>query len=893
MTIDTLRSALTGRYNLERELGAGGMATVYLARDVRHNRQVALKVLHPELSAVLGPERFLKEIELTANLQHPHILPLFDSGEAGGQLFYVMPFVEGESLRARLDREQQLSITDAIALAREVAGALHYAHERGVVHRDIKPENILLQGGHALVADFGIALAVQQAGGQRMTQTGLSLGTPQYMAPEQAMGERTVDARADVYALGAVTYEMLTGEPPFTGPSSQAIVARVLTVPPAPPTQTRSTVPAHVETAVLAALQKVPADRFASAQKFAEALITPGASVPAPNVAFPATAALRRDSSRAALLTLTSALVLVSGVAAWGWMRGSGAVGHDSTGNPPGAAQFTVEFPEGTAFDNIYAPLAITSDGRTLIFRGTVNGEAQAMRRDLDKLEITPIPGTSNAGWFNVSPDNEWLLYAEGNGVGGAGQLHRLSLRGGQPTNIAARGEGLTWLGNDSVLVGFPDLRVASAVGNDSGHVAVPVDAARGEQRMRWPKVLDDRRHVIYTSWGNDGLAGARLSVADLQARTSRPLDLAGAMTLGVGGGRLYWVTLGGTVMSVRFDMQTLTPQGAPREHLRGVFVAPNVGHARAVLSASGTLAYLMDDGMWSELVLFDRRGGNAKAVPMANISSVASPKWSPDGQRIAVEIVNTQGANDIGVIDPSTGAVQQLTTGGKSLTPVWSADSRFIYYISWRSGSNMIWRQPADGTGTAEQVGAVGNASQLAASLDSTRLAVLDGSTIRSYDLVTRTMRDVFTEATQVEHLALSPNGRWITYTSTTGARRQIVARPFPAGGAPLLLTIEEGGEPVWSADGRTLFYISSREQMRSLSIEEGTTLHVTARHDEVNGPYFALGTSNRQHFDVAPDGQHFAGLRRLSARPRLVVITNWRQQVEAQIARETGAAR
>ena len=224
-----LRSALAERYRVERELGVGGMATVYLAEDVRHRRRVALKVLHPELSAVLGPERFLKEIELTASLQHPHILPLFDSGSAAGQLFYVMPFVDGETLRGRLEREKQLRVADALAIAREVADALQYAHERGVVHRDIKPENILLQGGHALVADFGIALAVQQAGGQRMTQTGLSLGTPQYMAPEQAMGDRNVDARADIYALGAVTYEMLAGEPPFTGPTAQAIVAKVIT----------------------------------------------------------------------------------------------------------------------------------------------------------------------------------------------------------------------------------------------------------------------------------------------------------------------------------------------------------------------------------------------------------------------------------------------------------------------------------------------------------------------------------------------------------------------------------------------------------------------------------------------------------------------------------------
>jgi eukaryotic-like serine/threonine-protein kinase len=252
--IARLETHLAGRYSIARELGAGGMATVYLAEDVKHHRKVAIKVLHPELSAVLGPERFLKEIELTANLQHPHILPLFDSGSADGLLYYVMPYVEGETLRQRLEREQQLPITDALRIATEVADALEYAHKRGVVHRDVKPENILLHDGRPLVADFGIALAVQQAGGARMTQTGMSLGTPQYMAPEQAMGDKSVDHRADIYALGAITYEMLAGEPPFTGPNSQAIVAKVLTTDPTSLTIKRRSIPPHASDAVLTAL---------------------------------------------------------------------------------------------------------------------------------------------------------------------------------------------------------------------------------------------------------------------------------------------------------------------------------------------------------------------------------------------------------------------------------------------------------------------------------------------------------------------------------------------------------------------------------------------------------------------------------------------------------------
>ena len=277
-TVTRLASSLIDRYRLERELGQGGMATVYLAEDLKHGRKVAIKVLHPELSAVIGGDRFLAEIKVTAGLQHPHILGLIDSGEADGLLYYVMPFVAGESLRNRLAREKQLPIDDALRLSKEVASALDYAHRQGVVHRDIKPENILLQDGSALVADFGIALAVQQAGGSRMTQTGMSLGTPAYMSPEQAMGERDIGARSDVYALGAMTYEMLTGEPPFTGLNSQAIVAKVLTETPPPLRPKRPTVTPAVEHAVLTALQKLPADRFGTAKDFADALDGKGGS---------------------------------------------------------------------------------------------------------------------------------------------------------------------------------------------------------------------------------------------------------------------------------------------------------------------------------------------------------------------------------------------------------------------------------------------------------------------------------------------------------------------------------------------------------------------------------------------------------------------------------------
>ena len=277
MTIPpSLTTALADRYTIERKLGRGGMATVYLAHDLKHDRLVALKVLHPELAATLGPERFLREIKLAARLQHPHILPLFDSGESLGHLWYTMPYVEGESLRDRLRRERQLDLAEALRIARESIQALQYADDHGVVHRDIKPENILLtEDGNTLVADFGVAKAVDSSGdSDRLTETGLALGTPAYMSPEQASADQ-VDARSDIYSLGCVLYEMLTGEPPFTGPTPQAVIAKRLSTPAVPPGVVRHAVPPALDAAVMRALAREPADRFSTATEFASALESP------------------------------------------------------------------------------------------------------------------------------------------------------------------------------------------------------------------------------------------------------------------------------------------------------------------------------------------------------------------------------------------------------------------------------------------------------------------------------------------------------------------------------------------------------------------------------------------------------------------------------------------
>ena len=318
--LERLNVALADRYHLERVLGEGGMATVYLAHDLKHRRQVALKVLEPELTAALGAQRFLHEIQVTANLQHPHILPLYDSGRAEGALFYVMPLVRGESLRDRLEREKLLPVEETIRIVQQVAGALDFAHRQGIIHRDIKPANILLQDGEALLADFGIALALTEAGGGRLTGTGLSIGTVQYMSPEQAGGERDLDERSDIYSLAAVTYEMLAGEPPVIGRTPAAIIAKLLTERPTPLRLMRDVVPRSLDDAVMRALARERTDRFASVREFADALTG----------AMPVAAAPRR--TRTITLALLGILAVVGAYA----VARSG-LSRRSTSVPPGA----------------------------------------------------------------------------------------------------------------------------------------------------------------------------------------------------------------------------------------------------------------------------------------------------------------------------------------------------------------------------------------------------------------------------------------------------------------------------------------------------------------------------------------------------------------------------
>ncbi len=569
-----LTEALSDRYRLERELGQGGMATVYLAQDIRHNRRVAVKVLRPELAAVIGAERFLSEITTTANLQHPHILPLFDSGEADGFLFYVMPYVEGETVRDRISREKQLPVDDAVRITVEVASALDYAHRHGVIHRDIKPENILLHDGTALVADFGIALAVSTAG-SRMTETGMSLGTPHYMSPEQAMGEREITATSDVYALGCVLYEMLVGEPPFTGPTAQAIIARVVTEEPRSLTIQRKTIPPQVEGAVRQALQKLPADRFKTAADFADALQGRGNIASFAGTAVHGATAGSASGGGGWRARLRDPLVLVPALIAVAALAVAASVAKRAVPAAIPPIRYVLAASDSTQPVPTYPwPAAISPDGGTVVYTVAQDANTVALYAlRTDQLEPRPIPGTTDAFEPHFSPDGKWLAFGQD------GKERKVRLDGSAPVTIATAGaaNGAAWTTRDQIVLGSygatHGLSHVSAAGGEPVALTEP-DTANGKTDHIWPIALPDGKSVVFVIWSGS-LSTSELAITFLDDGKVTPLGIQGIRPLAVLDGMLVYLQADGTIMAVKLDATGTEARRAAhpgtRPRLRGI----------------------------------------------------------------------------------------------------------------------------------------------------------------------------------------------------------------------------------------------------------------------------------------------------------------------------------
>jgi eukaryotic-like serine/threonine-protein kinase len=873
-----LTTTLAGRYAVEREIGHGGMATVYLARDVRHARRVALKVLNPELGAVLGVERFLAEIQVTANLQHPNLLPLFDSGEADGLLFYVMPYVEGESLRARLQREKQLPIDDAIRIATAIAGALDYAHRHGVIHRDLKPENVLLHDGQPLVADFGIALAVSNAGGNRITQTGLSLGTPHYMSPEQATGDREIDGRTDIYSLGAVLYEMLCGEPPHDGKTSQAIIAKVLTDKPRSIHLTRDTVPAPVEAAVERALAKLPADRFHTAHDFSDALT--GRNAPTGAVIATTSAASARpplSPVRAWTPWVVAGLSLVMAGIGWGLHVREGSTGKDSV------MRYEIRMSTGSALMMAgNGSVAVSPDGRFVAY--TASGTDNTRRLYLRAAnEITPreVPGSVLARAPFFSPDGVWVAFWA------SGQLKKAPVNGGAAVLLAELPNlsQSTWTTTNQVITSNGRLLKVAATGGTPMPFSKP-DTLRGEIQQLNPVALHGGKKVLYTALGMGGATGSKIGIASIEDGTSKLLDVQGSFPLGVVDGILVYSTSAGTIMGVPFDEDKGEVTGAPVPLVDQV--ASEVGSplTYASLSADGTLLYVT--GTTRRQLSIATGDGSARPI-IPEAGAISHPRLSPNGRHIAMT-VGSSARSDVWVYDLPSGPFARLTTeGNNNDRPEWMPDSRTVVFRSSRGGLNAAWAQPIDGSAPARLL-----FGQSDAKVDETVVSP-DGQYLLfqrdQYGLGELWYRAMSGDTTpkRVGNGAFgetggrfSPDGKWVAYGSSEAGSGQVYVRPFPGLNARYQVSLNGGATPVWSADMRRIYYVAER-QLMAATITSFQPFTIGAR-DAVLGRAFSFGGTHAD-YDVARDGRSFIALRSPDQDVQLVIVHNWASELRARM--------
>ena len=722
-----LTAALADRYRIERELGAGGMATVYLAHDLKHNRKVAVKVLKPELAAALGAERFVREIETTAALHHPHILPLYDSGEAGGFLYYVLPYMEGESLRDRLDREKQLPLDDALHVAREVADALSYAHARGVIHRDIKPENILLESGHAVVADFGIAKAVVSAGTETLTQTGIAIGSPRYMSPEQAAGAKDLDGRSDLYSLACVLYEMLTGQPPFTGPTVESVIRQHMIDAPRPVYQLRPAVPPIIADVLTRALAKNPADRFSPAATFAAALVTRSAGDGADTA--------RRFSRVGIGIAVIGALATLTTLVVVARRTGAGpAITIGRTTQVTRAAGLEVDpalSPNGEtiayaagapATMQIYVrqvsggrPVALTSDtsanfrwprwspdGSQIAYQANdgiyvvpaLGGVPRRLTRiDFGTFRFSPGAGTPLTG-FDWSPDG--LRIASTRGYGNDG-ITLTTLATGDTVNLPSPSapSSPVWSPDGqsiAVVAGNPVFIFGTGYFGNSGTNGIWIVHVDGSPQTR---VTPDSALNISPQWASDGRAlfwvsdrdGSRDIYEQRISRDGRPEGTVQRLTTGTDAQGLTLTRQGTRMAYSRLNIYSSiwsipVPARGPVS-IRGAtrLTTGNETIEAVDVSSDGRwLVFDSDRNGNADLYVMPATGGEARQITTDSASDY-SARWSPDGRRIAFHSLRNGNRDIYTVAFDGTQLTRRSSSADEELDPDWSPNGEAIVH--------------------------------------------------------------------------------------------------------------------------------------------------------------------------------------------------------------------
>jgi len=890
-----LAAALADRYRLERELGQGGMATVYLAEDLKHHRQVAIKVLRPELAAVLGADRFVQEITTTAQLQHPHILPLFDSGTADGFLYYVMPYVQGETLRAKLDREKQLGVDEAVKITREVADALDYAHRQGVVHRDIKPENILLHDGRPMVADFGIALAVSAAAGGRMTETGLSLGTPHYMSPEQATAEKEITARSDVYSLASVLYEMLSGQPPHLGGSAQQIIMKIIAEPVAAVTSLRKSVPANVAAALAQALEKLPADRFDSAKAFAEAL-----GNPAFTTAIAAAAGVRHTipPSHRSTLFLAATAVIAIALAAWGWLR-------PAAGPPPTERQWVSlnpRSPTGMLPGLWTLTTAIAPDGSAIVWSDSGTGYLPLMIKERSSPAGQPISGAVGDHPF-FSPDGQWIGFTNQRG------LHKIGRGGGAAVllsdSTAGGGQNVfstpVWLDDGSIVFSARGSARLFRVNGDGSGQRVVLDRGRlsGGAIIRL-SALPDAQGVLVTACTSAPCITGQVWLLDLARDTLVRLIDGASSAWYMSTGHVLFGRPDGNLFAQRLDLRRLALVGPPVAVLavQAVFGVPVVAFARdgSMLYAEGGPDAFASASM--QIVAVDRDSDVTVVVDSVKVPGVGfGPRVSPDGRRLAHVQVTDEGPQ-VFIKRLPDGPISRLTLGGGGIRPVWDPTGQDVLYAGSRDSVFVALRRRADGTASESVLATEPRGVWEVAMSPDGRWLVFRTDNVREGrgDILIRglagdtVVRPLIASPAAESSPEISPDGRWLAYTSDESGRAEVYVRPFPSVSDGRWLVSEAGGsEPLWSPDGRELFYRSADQNLVAVEVEASSAFRaVRSRRlfsvaDFINDPAhttYAIGRDGRTFY--------FGRMPTTPAAGRLVLIRNWFTELRPILERE-----
>ena len=873
-----LQRALGDTYQLRRRIATGGMASVYLADDVRHARQVAIKVFTydegPEARDDSGSERFLAEIRVTARLQHPNIVPLFDSGAAGGLRYYVMPFVNGETLRQRLKREPVLPLDESLRMVHAIARSLEHAHAEGVIHRDLKPENILLRDGQPFVTDFGISLALSSAADQRMTRSGMVLGTPQYMSPEQAVGERIIDARSDIYSLGAILYEMLAGDPPHTASSALGILAKVMAEKPTPVHTLRDTIPLAVSDVIDRALAKHPADRFPSARAFDDALILARTTDARP---------VARRSRRAGWIVAAVAASAAVIVAAQLISRSAAPSAESS--------QFVVAPLADAAIGR--AP-SITPDGASLVYSGSSETGRKLFVRKVSELQARSIAGTEGALNTFLSPDGAWIAFTTTDD-----KLMKVPIDGGATTPIAGvfRYTNAAWAGPERLVVDSYGQAGISWVSSAGGalHAITKLDTRRRDSFHANPFVLPDARTVVFivaTDRTGPGASRGELAVVTLDppAAEQTPftrLGIAARRAVGYVDGWLLYVTQDGNgVSAVRFDATSRRVSSSPisvLEHIDGKIDV-------VALSQNGTLLYTRQlEAEANAPVLVDTAGA-ATAMLAGVVGSFMNPRLSPDGTRLIVQSTTAKG-NDLWQYDIATRTRLQVTTSGAAVGGTWTPDGKRTVYLSTEGGRDAFWMRAVDGSAPPQRLISAPGVFAVAVSHDGSQLIfqrIIDGIwSVWSAALTgDTTLHPIVVEKYDAFMPALSPDGRWLAYATNESGRYEIYVRPYPGPGAAVQVSQEGGTEPLWSADGDRLYFRDGR-RMVVAEVSTSPAVTITGRRVLFTDAFDGDMPMPHRNYDVTRDGRHFVMLAATPGQnPQTIVVLNWLTDFRSRVA-------